>query len=91
MSSSARTQRILSELKQLELEPPPGICAWPVGDSVTEFEAGEKTKMYHFILLIPRIRNENKQNNKNKAIQGNANTPYSGGLFKLLLNIPERY
>jgi ubiquitin-protein ligase len=40
MSAVTRTQRILSEAKQLELEPPPGISAWPLGDSMTEFEAG---------------------------------------------------
>jgi ubiquitin-protein ligase len=31
--------RMAFELKLLEREPPPGACAWPIGDSITELRA----------------------------------------------------
>jgi hypothetical protein len=31
--------RMARELKMLATDPPPGVAAWPVGDSVTELKA----------------------------------------------------
>ena len=31
--------RMASELKLLERDPPPGACAWPLRDSITELRA----------------------------------------------------
>jgi len=34
----ALASRMARELKKLEKQPPPGICAWPVNNSITQLE-----------------------------------------------------
>eukprot|EP00775_Hariotina_reticulata_P008019 gene8019-8217_t len=34
----ALASRMSRELKKLEKQPPPGICAWPVRNSITQLE-----------------------------------------------------
>lgn len=59
---SARMQR---ELKRLQTDPPPGICAWPSNDN-----------------LLTRLEAQ---------IEGPEGTVYAKGLFKLEIQVPERY
>lgn len=33
--------RLQKEIKMLAEEPPPGVCAWPVGDALTHLQARE--------------------------------------------------
>eukprot|EP01018_Ginkgo_biloba_P001437 Gb_23918 [translate_table: standard] len=59
---SARMQR---EIKLLQTDPPPGVCAWPSEDHlITNVEA---------------------------QIQGPEGTVYAKGIFKLQVQVPERY
>lgn len=59
---SARMQR---ELKRLQTDPPPGICAWPSNDN-----------------LLTRLEAQ---------IEGPEGTVYAKGIFKLEIQVPERY
>lgn len=59
---SARMQR---ELKWLQTDPPPGICAWPSDDN-----------------LLTRLEAQ---------IEGPEGTVYAKGVFKLEIQVPERY
>lgn len=59
---SARMQR---ELKRLQTDPPPGICAWPSSDN-----------------LLTRLEAQ---------IEGPEGTVYAKGVFKLEIQVPERY
>jgi len=40
MSTAILASRVAAELNMLITSPPPGVSCWPVGDSITEFEAG---------------------------------------------------
>merc|ERR1712000_752512 len=35
----AMIRRVQNELRRFETEPPPGILAWPIGDSISNIEA----------------------------------------------------
>lgn len=59
---SSRMQR---ELKRLQTDPPPGICAWPSNDN-----------------LLTRLEAQ---------IEGPEGTVYATGIFKLEIQVPERY
>jgi hypothetical protein len=39
-------RRVQRELRKIELEPPPGILAWPIGDDIAEIEA--RTRFFFF-------------------------------------------
>lgn len=39
---NAFTSRITKEQKMFTYNPPPGVCVYPVNDSVNEYKAGRK-------------------------------------------------
>lgn len=63
--SSARTSRLMREIKSLETDPPWGITCSP--------DTGEGFDILHVKLCGPR------------------SSPYEGGVFELVINVPGRY
>ncbi|CAH0717583.1 unnamed protein product, partial [Brenthis ino] len=63
--SSARTSRLMREIKSLETDPPWGITCSP--------DTGEGFDILHVKLSGPR------------------SSPYEGGVFELVINVPDRY
>lgn len=75
--------RLQGELRQLELDPPPGIATWPKDEmNITELEASEKKTRHDVFNELTFLM---------IAIRGTEDTPYAGGLFRLRISIPQRF
>lgn len=73
----ARASRLRKEIDQLISSPGPGISAWPVGYSST-------FQVESFLSDIGPLAFEGQ-------IIGPDDSPFSGGIFKISISIPEKY
>ena len=78
----ARNGRISKELATLKRSPPPGAQCWQVLDDLVFFLQTE---------YFANLKVEDKTDTLEAVLLGPPDTPYSGGVFKLEILLPERY
>lgn len=87
---SGAAARLAKEIKMLAEDPPPGVTAWPVSDSIDKLEARESMTCFRSNSQGSVTHIDRSIALNSTEIQGPPGSPYEEGTFTLGIAVPSR-